>query len=228
MDYTLADLTKAVSMFKNVEKKEEYMFSFTKEDDGLWYVDYPNWPFDHSHLQMVREADKLCELLSYDGKHTKISVIPSKERKYLQGGDINERFALIKQDRYLTEDDLTEGATYQVQLNQFKSLGGGIWLSPVILFVLGEYPEYLYIKTLMKPLISQFYDINGREEAYAFMQDPILSKRLIEATEAVLNNDHSVYNIFGHDFFKFRSCMLLFSTISDNPVFKQAIKKYHW
>ena len=79
----------------------------------------------------------------------------------------------------------------------------------------------------MKPLISQFYDINGREEAYAFMQDPILSKRLIEATEAVLNNDNSVYNIFGHNIIKFHSCMLLFATISDNPVFKQAIKKYH-
>ena len=160
MDYTLADLTKAVSMFKNVEKKEEYMFSFTKEDDGLWYVDYPNWPFDHSHLQMVREADKLCELLSYDGKHTKISVIPSKERKYLQGGDINERFALIKQDRYLTEDDLTEGATYQVQINQFKKFGAFIWLCPVTLFLLGEYPEYLYIKTLMKPLYQDLYSIS--------------------------------------------------------------------
>ena len=227
MDYTLADLTKAVSMFKNVEKKEEYIISFTKEDDGLWYGDYPNWTFDHSHLQMVRGADKLCELLSYDGKHTKVSVIPSKEHKILQSHDINERFALIRNDSVFTESDITKGAIYQVQVNQFKSLGGGIWLSPVILFVIGEYPKYIYLKSMMKPLISQFYDINGREEAYAFMQDPILSKRLIEATEAVLNNDNSVYNIFGHNIIKFHSCMLLFATISDNPVFKQAIKKYH-
>ena len=150
MDYTLADLTKAISMFKNVEKKDEYLISFTKEDDGQWYVDYPNWPFDHSHLQMVRGADKLCELLSYDGKHTKISVIPSKERKYLQGHDISERFALIRNDRDFTEGDLTKGANYQVQVNQFKSLGGFIWLCPVILFILGEYPEYLFIKAIGK------------------------------------------------------------------------------
>lgn len=77
MDYTLEDLTKVISMVKNVEKKSEYIISFTKEDDGFWYVDYPNWPFDHSHLQMVSGADKLCELLSYDGKHTKVSVTPS-------------------------------------------------------------------------------------------------------------------------------------------------------
>ena len=154
MDYTLEDLTKAISMVKNIEKKEEYIISFTKEDDGFWYVDYPNWPFDHSHLQMVRGADKLCELLSYDGKHTKVSVIPSNEFKVLQSHDLNERFALIK-----TESSLTEGATYQVQINQFKRLGAFIWLCPVTLFVLGEYPEYLYIKTLMKPLYKDFNNI---------------------------------------------------------------------
>ena len=154
MDYTLEDLTKAISMVKNVEKKEEYIISFTKEDDGFWYVDYPNWPFDHSHLQMVRGADKLCELLSYDGKHTKVSVIPSNEFKVLQSHDLNERFALIK-----TESSLTEGATYQVQINQFKRLGAFIWLCPVTLFVLGEYPEYLYVKTMMKPLYKDFNSI---------------------------------------------------------------------
>ena len=84
------------------------------------------------------------------------------------------------------------------------------------------------MKGLGKFEISEFYGINGREEAYAYMQDSILSKRLIEATEAVLNNEHSAYNIFGQDIIKFRSCMLLFATISDNPVFKQVIKKYHW
>ena len=154
MDYTLEDLTKAISMVKNIEKKEEYIISFTKEDDGLWYVDYPNWPFDHHNLLMVDGADKLCELLSYDGKHTKVSVIPSNEFKVLQSHDLNERFALIK-----TESSLTEGATYQVQINQFKRLGAFIWLCPVTLFVLGEYPEYLYVKTMMKPLYKDFNSI---------------------------------------------------------------------
>jgi len=84
------------------------------------------------------------------------------------------------------------------------------------------------MKGLGKSKISEFYGINGREEAYAYMQDPILSKRLIEATKAVLNNEHSAYNIFGQDTIKFRACMLLFATISDNPVFKQVIKKYSW
>jgi hypothetical protein len=92
---------------------------------------------------MVSGADKLCELLSYDGKHTRISVIPSKEDKDIQSHDLNERFQLKR-----TEWGLTEGATYQVYLNQFKKFGAFIWLCPVTLFVLGEYPEYLYVKKL--------------------------------------------------------------------------------
>lgn len=76
--------------------------------------------------------------------------------------------------------------------------------------------------------LSKFYGIKGREEAYAYMNNPILSSRLIEATMVVLNSQHSVYNIFGQDVIKFRACMLLFSTISDNLVFKQVIRKYKW
>ena len=89
-----------------------------------------------------------------------------------------------------------------------------------------------YVFPQMKGLghseISKFYGINGREEAKAYMENPILSQRLIEATQAVLDSKHSVYDIFGQDVIKFRACMLLFSTISDDIVFKQVINKYRW
>lgn len=89
-----------------------------------------------------------------------------------------------------------------------------------------------YVFPQMKGLghseISEFYGINGREEAKAYMENPILSQRLIEATQAVLDSEHSVYDIFGQDVIKFRACMLLFSTVSDDKVFKQIINKYRW
>ena len=89
-----------------------------------------------------------------------------------------------------------------------------------------------YVFPQMKGLghseISEFYGINGREEAKAYMENPILSQRLIEATQAVLDSEHSAYDIFGQDVIKFRACMLLFSTISDDKVFKQIINKYRW
>lgn len=84
------------------------------------------------------------------------------------------------------------------------------------------------MKGLGKSEISQFYGINGREEAYEYIANEKLCNRLVEATETVLNNEHSVYDIFGDDTVKFRACMLLFASVSDIPVFKQVIKKYHW
>ena len=84
------------------------------------------------------------------------------------------------------------------------------------------------MKGLGKSEFSQFYGINGREEAYAYIENPILQERLIEVTKAVLNSDKSVYEIFGNDTIKVRSCILLFASVSDIPEFRQLINKYHW
>ena len=84
------------------------------------------------------------------------------------------------------------------------------------------------MKGLGKSEISEFYGINGREEANEYISNPILRKRLIEATQAVLNNKYSVYEIFGNDIIKFRACMLLFASVSDEPIFKKIINKYRW
>ena len=84
------------------------------------------------------------------------------------------------------------------------------------------------LKGLGHSQISEFYGLNGREEAKAYIEYPLLKERLIEATEAVLNNEKTPYEIFGNDVIKFRSCMLLFASISDEPTFKKVITKYGW
>jgi uncharacterized protein (DUF1810 family) len=76
--------------------------------------------------------------------------------------------------------------------------------------------------------IANFYGIDGREEAYAYIAHPVLRDRLVEISEAVLNSDHSAYDIFGSDVIKFRACILLFATVCDIPVFKQIKSKYRW
>ena len=89
-----------------------------------------------------------------------------------------------------------------------------------------------YVFPQMKGLghseISEFYGINGREEAKAYIENPILRERLIEATKAILDNNKTVYEIFGQDTIKVRACILLFASVSDNPIFKRVINKYHW
>jgi hypothetical protein len=81
---------------------------------------------------------------------------------------------------------------------------------------------------MFQPFNSEYYGINGREEAFQYINNPILRDRLIEITEAVYNNEKTVYEIFDHDAVKVRSCMQLFASVSDIPIFKQMLKKYCW
>ena len=74
---------------------------------------------------------------------------------------------------------------------------------------------------------SRYYSIS-RSEAKEYINHPVLRERLVEITEAVYNSDKTVYEIFGNDAIKVRSCMLLFASVCDIPIFKKMIHKYSW
>ena len=136
MNYTIADLISgAKTMAKSVfGQKKEYHIQFNHEEDGLWYVDFPNWPFDHHNLLMVSGADELCAFLSDDDIITCVDVIPADEEEDHPG------YAKLIQ----LEHSLTGGSTYEVK--GLEGFNRDIWLCPVTLFVLGKYPKYMYIK----------------------------------------------------------------------------------
>ena len=94
----------------------------------------------------------------------------------------------------------------------------------------GHWIWYVFpqMKGLGKSEISEFYDINGREEAKAYIEHPVLKERLVEICKAVLNNEQSAYDSFGADTIEFRGCILLFASVSDIPVFMQIKNKYRW
>lgn len=75
---------------------------------------------------------------------------------------------------------------------------------------------------------AQYYAIKNIEEAKAYMTHPILSKRLIEISNALLavpTND--VREVMGYpDDLKIKSCMTLFSIVSVNPIFQQVLNKF--
>ena len=110
--------------------------------------------------------------------------------------------------------------TYAEALQEVKSghkFGHWIWY---------VFPQ---MKGLGKSEISQFYGINGREEAKAYIEHPILRERLIRAFQVLLDSDKPVYEVFSKlGVLKIRTCALLFASLSDEPVFKQLIRKYHW
>ena len=134
--YTIGDIIKgAPKLVRSVlNKKREYKVKFNKEKDGCWYVDFPDWPFDHHNLMMVAGADDLCEFLSDDGLETRVKVIPSTRREKHDG------YAELRR----TDHSLTGGAHYEV--SGIAGFTKKIWLCPVTLFVLGNYPAYIYLK----------------------------------------------------------------------------------
>ena len=136
MQYTIQDLLKgAKAMSRSVfGKRDEYQIKFNHEDDGLWYVDFPNWPFDQHNLLMVSGADRLCAFLYDDDITTEVLVRPSNKRLQLEG------YAELVQK----EHSLTGGSTYEVR--NLEGFSRDIWLCPVTLFVLGRYPKYMYVK----------------------------------------------------------------------------------
>ena len=73
------------------------------------------------------------------------------------------------------------------------------------------------------------FGISSREEAQAYLNHPVLGKRLKECT--VLVNEvkgHSAEQIFGYpDVLKFKSSMTLFVNVaSDKQIFHDALQKY--
>lgn len=76
---------------------------------------------------------------------------------------------------------------------------------------------------------SVFYAINSREEAEAYLHHAVLGQRLIEISEALLlHKDKTATEIFGKpDDMKLKSCMTLFSLVTENDsVFQLVLKHY--
>ncbi|MCF2563749.1 DUF1810 family protein [Prevotella brevis] len=114
-----------------------------------------------------------------------------------------------------------EVSSYEQALKEVKA-GGKVthWIWYI-------FPQMAGIKgTHSRPAL--FYGINGRLEAFQYINHPTLRNHLIEICEAVLNNKYSIYEIFGDDVIKVRSCVLLFASVSNIPVFKQIKSKYRW
>nr|WP_294921805.1 DUF1810 domain-containing protein [uncultured Flavobacterium sp.] len=75
-----------------------------------------------------------------------------------------------------------------------------------------------------------YYGIKDLEEARHYLNDPVLGKRLIEISEAVLSQQgKTAIGIFGKpDDRKLKSCMTLFSQIENtDPIFQKVLEKYY-
>ena len=76
---------------------------------------------------------------------------------------------------------------------------------------------------------SKFYAIANRAEAENYLAHPVLGKRLIEISNALLETEGKTANqIFGSpDDIKLKSSMTLFGALEKtNPIFQKVLDKY--
>jgi uncharacterized protein (DUF1810 family) len=85
------------------------------------------------------------------------------------------------------------------------------------------------LKGLGHSPMANRYAISSRQEAEAYLRNPILGPRLTHCTQLVmLVEGRSIEQIFASpDDLKFRSSMTLFAnTAAENKIFKDALQKY--
>ena len=86
------------------------------------------------------------------------------------------------------------------------------------------------VRGLGRSSTADFYGISGKEEARAYLADPVLGARLHEISEALLElEDKDAGKIFGFpDELKLRSSMTLFAEVSGpDSVFQQVLDAYY-
>ena len=125
--------------------------------------------------------------------------------------------------RFITAQDGKRGdyTLYELALKEIQEgkLGFECWIRYV-------YPQ---LKRKGTSPLTDFYGLDGREEAKAYIEHPILRERLIAAAQVLLDNDKPLNTIFSNlGRMKLRSCMLLFASVSNEPIFKKVASKYGW
>lgn len=119
-------------------RKTKFKLRFVKED-SRWFYDFKNWGFDHKNLEMVSGADKLCELYSKGTREAIVEIVASKKKRLSLLEDYDE-WEGEDLSGFELRDRLIWGRTYK------NGNGEKFWICPVTLFVLGRYPNYIYIK----------------------------------------------------------------------------------
>lgn len=109
---------------------------------------------------------------------------------------------------------------YEIALSEIKN---GRKRNHWIWYVFPQFKEFAHSP------IAEYYGIEDRGEAEAYLQHPILGQRIRENSEALmLHKGKDIKEIFGElDAGKLRSCMTMFDYLSPNDVFGQVLDVFY-
>lgn len=109
---------------------------------------------------------------------------------------------------------------YQMALSEIMK---GRKRSHWIWYVFPQFKEFAHSH------IAEYYGIEDKGEAEAYLQHPILGHRIREISKVLLQNkDKDINEIFGElDAGKVRSCMTMFDYLAPNDVFGQVLDTFY-
>ena len=122
-------------------------------------------------------------------------------------------------DRFIKAQD-----AYNTYGQVLRELRDGMKRSHWIWFI---FPQQ---KGLGKSYYSEYYGLDGIEEAKAYLAHPVLGHRLRECCQELQKHEgKSIRNIMGSgiDVLKLKTSMILFDKISPNEVFAKVLEKFY-
>ena len=127
-----------------------------------------------------------------------------------------QRFLTAQDGKSIHGNTLYEQALIEIQEGK---LGFECWIRYV-------YPQ---LKRSGTSPTTEFYGLKNRAEAEEYLMNPVLKERLIAAAQVLLDNEKPLNTIFSNlGRMKLRSCMLLFASVSNEPILKKVANKYGW
>ncbi len=170
--------------------------------DSICFIEHAKFLLSEHYKTMIEYSS------SQEMKEFSLKILQKLEKQMMLNNNL---------DRFLKAQEVL----YDQAIREIKEgkLNFECWIRYV-------YPQ---LKRSGTSKLTDFYALKDREEAKSYIKHPILRNRLVEATQVLLNNEKSIYEIFSHlGVLKVRSCILLFASVSDIPVFKQLKEKYMW
>lgn len=202
------DFGKGIRKDTEVKASVERFIAFARENEKLFFF------VTRVGCGLGGYRDDEMAQFFKDALDVKNICLPKSFVDALRGGEVT--FDL---DRFVKAQD-SEMYTYADALNEIREghkQGHWIWY---------VFPQ---IKGLGHSYRSEFYGIASAEEAKAYLEQPVLGKRLRDITQALLDcNNPSAFNVLGFpDVLKVQSCMTLFDIVSPNDIFNDVLDKYY-
>lgn len=123
-------------------------------------------------------------------------------------------------DTFLDRFIKAQNSDYEIALSEIKE---GRKRSHWIWYIFPQFKAFAHSR------IADYYGIEDKDEAEAFLQHPVLGQRIREISIALLQHKSKDINeIFGElDAGKVHSCMTMFDYISPNDVFGQVLDTFY-